>query len=121
MWHCVYNINNNNDRCVALCIQHHRRVVLHNIKFDERVMEFSNASGVGLKQDLFLTDTRTNEAVPPVRAVAFRTGGGVPLMVAGGDAGVVTVWDLEKRRLHSVIKVHCNEKALYIHSCIHIY
>lgn len=62
---------------------------------------------MGLKQDMLLTGTPSTEAAAAVRAVAFRTGGGVPLMVAGGDVGVVTVWDLEKRRLHGVIKVCC--------------
>lgn len=31
-------------------------------------------------------------------------GAGVPLMAAGGGAGVVTVWNLEKRRLHTLIR-----------------
>lgn len=32
-------------------------------------------------------------------------GGNVPLMAAGGGAGVITVWNLEERRLHTIIKV----------------
>ena len=31
-------------------------------------------------------------------------GAGVPLMAAGGGAGVVTVWNLEERRLATVIR-----------------
>ena len=31
-------------------------------------------------------------------------GAGVPLMAAGGGAGVVTVWNLEARRLHAVLR-----------------
>ena len=31
-------------------------------------------------------------------------GGGLPLMAAGGSAGVVTVWNLEERKLHSVLR-----------------
>lgn len=31
-------------------------------------------------------------------------GVGVPLLAAGGGAGVVTVWDLEGRRLSTVIR-----------------
>ncbi len=99
------------------------RVALHNIKYDETVVEFSNASGAGLRHDMFLTNTAAakghalaeggggaqggvgDTGNTPVMAMAFRTGGGVPLMVAGGGAGVVTVWNLETRRLHGVIKV----------------
>ena len=33
------------------------------------------------------------------------TGSGVPLMAAGGGAGVITVWNLNERRLHTIIKV----------------
>ena len=31
-------------------------------------------------------------------------GAGVPLMAAGGGAGVVTVWNLEQRRLHTLVR-----------------
>lgn len=31
-------------------------------------------------------------------------GAGIPLMAAGGGAGVVTVWDLEARKLHTIIR-----------------
>ena len=34
----------------------------------------------------------------------LRAGGGLPLMAAGGSAGVVTVWNLEERKLHSVLR-----------------
>jgi U3 small nucleolar RNA-associated protein 21 len=32
------------------------------------------------------------------------SGAGVPLMAAGGGAGVVTIWNLEERRLHTVLR-----------------
>lgn len=35
---------------------------------------------------------------------AGATGPGPPLMAAGGLAGVITVWDLEKRRLATIIR-----------------
>ena len=35
-----------------------------------------------------------------IRARPRLTGAGVPLMAAGGGAGVVTVWNLEERKLH---------------------
>ena len=31
-------------------------------------------------------------------------GAGAPLMAAGGGAGAITVWDLEARKLHTVIR-----------------
>ena len=35
---------------------------------------------------------------------ACSTGAGVPLMAAGGGAGVITVWNLEERKLATVIR-----------------
>ncbi|EIE21950.1 WD40 repeat-like protein [Coccomyxa subellipsoidea C-169] len=61
------------------------RALLHNIRFDEPVASFANASGTGTNDEAFL-------------------GAGVPLMAAGGGAGAITVWDLEKRRLHTIIR-----------------
>lgn len=39
-------------------------------------------------------------------------GVGVPLLAAGGGAGVITVWDLEQRRLQvlQVINININVK-----------
>ena len=33
-------------------------------------------------------------------------------MAAGGGAGVITVWNLEERRLHTIVKVHSNGSQL---------
>ena len=40
-------------------------------------------------------------------------GGNVPLMAAGGGAGVITVWNLEERRLHTIVKVHLPAVAVF--------
>ena len=32
------------------------------------------------------------------------SGAGIPLMAAGGGVGVVTVWNLEERKLHTIIR-----------------
>lgn len=37
-------------------------------------------------------------------ALAFRTSAGIPILAAGGDAGVITVWNLEERRLHTTVR-----------------
>ncbi|BDA46919.1 probable guanine nucleotide-binding protein subunit beta-like protein at C-terminar half [Coccomyxa sp. Obi] len=81
------------------------RALLHNIRFDEPVAAFSNASGTGTNDEAFLGGaSRSNAAGGACTAISFRTGAGVPLMAAGGGAGVITVWDLEKRRLHTIIR-----------------
>ena len=36
--------------------------------------------------------------------VLCRTGAGLPLLAAGGTAGVLTIWNLEESKLHTVIK-----------------
>ena len=32
-------------------------------------------------------------------------GAGVPLMAAGGGSGAITVWNLEQKRLHTLIRL----------------
>lgn len=95
------------------------RAILHNLRYDETVATFGNASGTGLVADTFLGGGagRGGAAVRAgsssasggatggaVTALSFRTGIGAPLLAAGGGAGVVTLWDLEGRKLASVIK-----------------
>lgn len=36
--------------------------------------------------------------------VVCRTGAGLPLLAAGGTAGVLTIWNLEENKLHTVLK-----------------
>lgn len=45
------------------------------------------------------------------KALAFRTGPGVPYMAAAGGGGVITIWNLEERRLAAVLQV-CNWQRL---------
>ncbi|PNH10160.1 WD repeat domain-containing protein [Tetrabaena socialis] len=92
------------------------RVVLHNIRCDQEVATFSNAAGSGLAADSLLGGgagrARGDGAVT---ALSFRTGAGLPLMAAGGGGGAVTVWDLEERRLHTVIKEAHDAQLLSLH------
>jgi len=39
----------------------------------------------------------------PVRDVSFSSGRGAPLLAAVGDSGTVSVWDLEKKRLRTLV------------------
>ncbi|GIL66695.1 hypothetical protein Vafri_20180 [Volvox africanus] len=86
------------------------RAVLHNLKFDEEVVSFANAAGTGLAAEQLLgggagtAAARGGVGGGACTALSFRTGAGLPLMAAGGGGGVVTVWHLEERRLHTVIR-----------------
>eukprot|EP00798_Chlamydomonas_sp_ICE-L_P015273 gene15273-21355_t len=90
------------------------RAVLHNT-----VMTFGNAAGVGLNSDLLLAggagEAQTTGAGGACAAMAFRTGAGLPLMAAGGGAGVITIWNLEERKLHAVIKDAHDAQLLCLH------
>nr|CAB3468533.1 unnamed protein product [Digitaria exilis] len=48
-------------------------------------------------------DTYLNKIRGAVTALSFRTDG-QPLLASGGSSGVISIWNLEKRRLHSVIR-----------------
>uniref|UniRef100_A0A0D6QUZ2 Uncharacterized protein n=1 Tax=Araucaria cunninghamii TaxID=56994 RepID=A0A0D6QUZ2_ARACU len=61
------------------------KIHVHNLRYDEEVVTF----------------THTTRGA--VTALAFRTDG-QPLLAAGGSSGVISVWNLEKRKLQSVIK-----------------
>ena len=58
------------NTCLMLC----RRAILHNIKFDEKVVAFSNASGAGAKNTLFLSSMAKETTQSQCTAIAFRTG-----------------------------------------------
>ncbi|KAG8197503.1 hypothetical protein JTE90_007241 [Oedothorax gibbosus] len=58
-------------------------IYIHNLKFDETIMKFS--------QDWEVT------------GITFRTDG-LPIMASSSTKGHIAVWDLEKKRLHSEIR-----------------
>eukprot|EP00271_Cylindrocystis_brebissonii_P018690 TRINITY_DN5414_c0_g1_i1.p1 TRINITY_DN5414_c0_g1~~TRINITY_DN5414_c0_g1_i1.p1 ORF type:complete len:979 (-),score=218.28 TRINITY_DN5414_c0_g1_i1:1298-4234(-) len=60
-------------------------VHVHNIKYDQTVVSFRHAEGAA------------------VTALSFRTDG-QPFLATGGATGVVSLWNLEKRKLQAVIK-----------------
>ncbi|KAI4348100.1 hypothetical protein L6164_008861 [Bauhinia variegata] len=61
------------------------RIHVHNIRYDEELVTFTHS-------------TRGS-----VTALSFRTDG-QPLLASGGSSGVISIWNLEKKRLQSVIK-----------------
>ncbi|KAG8232513.1 hypothetical protein J437_LFUL012669 [Ladona fulva] len=60
------------------------RIILHNLLYDETVVDFRQDWG-------------------PVTAITFRTDG-PPLMLSGSPEGHIAIWDLEKRRVSSQIR-----------------
>ena len=63
------------------------RVTLLNLKFDRQLATFVHDPSGGA-----------------VMAVAFNAGSGAPLLAVGGANGAVSFWDLEKGKLHSLLK-----------------
>ncbi|XP_027106936.1 U3 small nucleolar RNA-associated protein 21 homolog isoform X2 [Coffea arabica] len=61
------------------------KIHVHNIRYDEEIVSFSHS---------------TRGAVT---ALSFRTDG-QPLLASGGSSGVISIWNLEKRRLQSIIR-----------------
>ena len=59
---------------------------VHNVKLDAPVAVFGH-----------------DGSRKPVRDVSFSTGRGEPLLAALGDSGTVSVWDLEKKRLRTLV------------------
>ncbi|GIL87705.1 hypothetical protein Vretifemale_15746 [Volvox reticuliferus] len=97
------------------------RAVVHNIRYDEEVVSFANAAGTGLAANQLLgggagtAAARGGVGGGACTALSFRTGAGLPLMAAGGGGGVVTVWHLEERRLHTVIRDAHDGQLLSLH------
>ena len=64
------------------------RVVLHNLKLDKEVAILRHSSG------------------SPVTAISFRSdvGAVIPTMVSADSSGMIVVWDLEKKKMLSLVK-----------------
>ncbi|XP_004513123.1 U3 small nucleolar RNA-associated protein 21 homolog [Cicer arietinum] len=61
------------------------RIHVHNIRYDEELVSFTHS-------------TRGS-----VTALSFSTDG-QPLLASGGSSGVISIWNLEKKRLQSVVR-----------------
>ncbi|PON81318.1 Guanine nucleotide-binding protein, beta subunit [Trema orientale] len=69
---------------------------LHNIRYDEELVTF------------------THSTRGAVTALSFSSDG-QPLLASGGSSGVISIWNLEKRRLQSVIRDAHDSSVLSLH------
>ncbi|KAK8615208.1 hypothetical protein V6N13_068989 [Hibiscus sabdariffa] len=69
---------------------------VHNIRYDEEVVTFKHS------------------ARGTVTALSFSTDG-QPLLASGGSAGVISIWNLEKKRLQSVIREAHESSIISLH------
>ncbi|XVE80675.1 hypothetical protein DITRI_Ditri14bG0157500 [Diplodiscus trichospermus] len=69
---------------------------VHNIRYDEEVVTFRHSSR------------------GTVTALSFSTGG-QPLLASGGSSGVISIWNLEKKRLQSVIREAHESSIISLH------
>lgn len=64
-------------------------MILHNLRYDQQVTSFVHDAAGGAVTALSLMDAPNHK----------------PLLAVGGTTGVITLWDLGKRKLHAMIKV----------------
>lgn len=99
----LYNFKDSSDTSSVICMTQSPavdiiaigrmsgNVIVHNLKMDQEIMRFKQNEG-------------------PVTSVAFRTDGPSTMLTAGG--GKISVWDLEEKRLLSVMDhVHSEDIA----------
>ncbi|XP_042482497.1 U3 small nucleolar RNA-associated protein 21 homolog isoform X2 [Macadamia integrifolia] len=72
------------------------KIHVHNLRYDEEVVTFSHS------------------ARGAVTALSFRTDG-QPLLASGDSSGVISIWDLEKRKLQSVIREAHDNSIMSLH------
>ncbi|KAF3437268.1 hypothetical protein FNV43_RR20021 [Rhamnella rubrinervis] len=72
------------------------KVHVHNIRYDEELVTFTHSTRGAVTALSFCTD-------------------GQPLLASGGSSGVITIWNLDKRRLQAVIKEAHDGLILSLH------
>ncbi|KDP45683.1 hypothetical protein JCGZ_17290 [Jatropha curcas] len=72
------------------------KIHVHNIRCDEELVTFSNSTRGAVTALCFSTD-------------------GQPLLASGGSSGVISIWNLEKRRLQSVIREAHDNSIISLH------
>ncbi|KAJ6863711.1 hypothetical protein NC652_040306 [Populus alba x Populus x berolinensis] len=69
---------------------------VHNIRYDEEVVTFSHSTRGAVTALSFSTD-------------------GQPLLASGGSSGVISIWNLEKRKLQSVVREAHDSSIISLH------
>ncbi|KAK3221191.1 hypothetical protein Dsin_008216 [Dipteronia sinensis] len=72
------------------------KIHIHNIRYDEELVTF------------------THSTRGAVTALSFSTDG-QPFLASGGSSGVISIWNLEKRRLQSVIREAHDSSIISLH------
>ncbi|BBN69983.1 transducin family protein / WD-40 repeat family protein, partial [Prunus dulcis] len=72
------------------------KIHVHNIRYDEELVTFAHSTRGAVTALSFSTD-------------------GQPLLASGGSSGVISIWNLEKRRLQSVIRDAHDGSILSLH------
>ncbi|XAR54384.1 hypothetical protein NMG60_11029486 [Bertholletia excelsa] len=72
------------------------KIHVHNIRYDEEIVTFTQSSRGAVTALSFSTD-------------------GQPLLASGGSSGVISIWNLEKKRLHSVIRGAHDSSVISLH------
>ncbi|XP_059651888.1 U3 small nucleolar RNA-associated protein 21 homolog [Cornus florida] len=72
------------------------KIHVHNIRYDEEIVTF------------------THSTRGAVTALSFSTDG-QPLLASGGSSGVISIWNLEKRRLQSIIREAHDTSIISLH------
>ncbi|CAK7345802.1 unnamed protein product [Dovyalis caffra] len=72
------------------------KIRVHNTRYDEEVVTFTHSMPGALTALSFATD-------------------GQPLLASGGSSGVISIWNLEKRKLQSVVREAHDSSIISLH------
>ncbi|CAH9085598.1 unnamed protein product [Cuscuta epithymum] len=72
------------------------KIHIHNLRYDEEIVTFTHSSRGSVTALSFSTD-------------------GQPLLASGSSSGVISIWNLEKRRLQSVIREAHDSTVVSLH------
>uniref|UniRef100_A0A0E0LDY3 Uncharacterized protein n=1 Tax=Oryza punctata TaxID=4537 RepID=A0A0E0LDY3_ORYPU len=84
---------------------------VHNIRYDEELMSFNHQIRGAVTALSFRTDF-----IHKLKCfIIILLPDGQPLLASGGSSGVISIWNLEKRRLHSVIREAHDASIVSLH------
>jgi U3 small nucleolar RNA-associated protein 21 len=73
------------------------KIVLHNLKFDEKVTDFI------ILNNKKASSNSTSQVQDGITSIAFSTGTALPLMAVGTLSGAILIFDLDKKHLHCIM------------------